>query len=105
MRLQLERGWDAEVEQDARVSWDKRHEWGRVRDFSHTVFGYFPRRRFLEMLHRRFLSGDFPQEEGVRRRVGSISLAGITGPEELELLEEEAHCESEVPILPSLHES
>ena len=38
----------------------------------------------------------FSQEEGVRRRVGSISLAGITGPEELELLEEEAHCESEV---------
>ena len=36
------------------------------------------------------------QEENVRRRVGSISLAGITGPEELELLEEEAHCESEV---------
>merc|ERR1712032_1497988 len=32
---------------------------------------------------------------GVRRRVGSISLAGITGPEELEVLEEEAHCESE----------
>ena len=32
----------------------------------------------------------------MRRRVGSISLAGITGPEELELLEEEAHCESEV---------
>ena len=53
------------------------------------------------MLLRRFLSGDFPQEEGVRKRVGSISLAGITGPEELELLEEEAHCESEVPILPS----
>ena len=50
-------------------------------------------------------SGDFPQEEGVRRRVGSISLAGITGPEELELLEEEAHCESEVPNLSSLHES
>ena len=39
---------------------------------------------------------DDDQEEGVRRRVGSISLAGITGPEELELLEEEAHCESEV---------
>jgi len=52
LRVQLGRGWDAEVEQDAR-------------------------------------------EEGVRRRVGSISLAGITGPEELELLEEEAHCESE----------
>ena len=32
----------------------------------------------------------------MRRRVGSISLAGITGPEELELLEEEAQCESEV---------
>ena len=39
------------------------------------------------------------QEENVRRRVGSISLAGITGPEELELLEEEAHCESEVFVI------
>ena len=35
----------------------------------------------------------------MRRRVGSISLAGITGPEELELLEEEAHCESEVFVI------
>ena len=29
------------------------------------------------------------QEEGVKRRVGSISLAGITAPEEVELLEGE----------------
>ena len=35
----------------------------------------------------------------MRRRVGSISLAGITGPEELELLEEEAQCESEVFVI------
>ena len=35
----------------------------------------------------------------MRRRVGSISLAGITGPEELELLEEEAQCESEVCVI------
>ena len=66
--------------------------------FSSNGFWIFSSGDFLEMFLRRFLSGDFPQEEGVRKRVGSISLAGITGPEELELLEEEAHCESEVPI-------
>ena len=100
LRLQLERGWDAEVEQDARVSWGK----DMCEIFLIRFLDIFLR-RFLEMFLRRFLSGDFSQEEGVRKRVGSISLAGITGPEELELLEEEAHCESEVPILPPLHES
>ena len=106
LRLQLERGWDAEVEQDARVSWDKdmNGNGGGCEIFLIRFLDIFLR-RFLEMLLRRFLSGDFSQEEGVRRRVGSISLAGITGPEELELLEEEAHCESEVPILSSLLES
>ena len=77
--------------------------WGFFSVFCFTIFfsggGYeIFIKSFLRknILLRRYWSDNFAQEEGVRRRVGSISLAGITGPEELELLEEEAHCESEV---------
>ena len=53
LRLQLERGWDAEVEQDARVSWGK--------DLCEIFLI-----RFLDIFLRRFF-GDVPQKVFVRR--------------------------------------